>query len=351
LNTDWFYRSTACDSGVERTPRQTLTGGATRLYSSSNTDTSFLRLNDTPPDGAGFAGWIVGAAPPVGMDITGIHHPAGDLQKISFGDIAGYETCVAGGGGNYSCSPATAEAATFYSVVWRDGVTEGGSSGSPIFDDAGKYVRGQLYGGSSFCSAPTAPDDYGRFDVAFNAALKQWLAPPQIVSVASRKFHTGVASFDLAIDTSVPVTGAVSVEPRMAGTSGHQIVFTFDAAVSLAGTATSTGADGLPLGIATPMAGGNEVTVSLSGIPATTRVKVTLLGVNGSGASYSASVGLLVGDVDNPMRSVDSVDVDAVKSHSGAIVVGDLYPFDLNLSGAVTAADILVAKGRVGLTI
>ena len=48
---------------------------------------------------------------------------------------------------------------------------------------------------------------------------------------------------------------------------------------------------------------------------------------------------------------VDSVDVDAVKLRSGLSVDGSNFPYDVNLSGAVTAADILAAKGRAGLTI
>jgi len=348
LQTRWLYRHPTCAGGAEPAG-VTLTGGATWLYSTEDTDTSFLRLNNPAPAGTAFAGWIAGPVPPTGTDITGIHHPSGDVQKISFGDISDYVICTPKGQG-FGCVPSSAGAATFYQVVWREGVTEGGSSGSAIWDDAGQYVRGQLYGGSSYCSSPTAPDYYGRFDVAFNASLKKWLAPPLLVSVASRKFHAGASSFDLPIVSSVPVTGDVSVEPRVAGTAGHQIVFAFDTTVSSTGTAVSTGVDGLPLGTASPMAGANEVTVSLSGIPATTRVKVTLTGVNGSGASYSASVGLLVGD-DDSSRAVDSLDVDGVKGYSGLTVDAGNFRHDLNLSGAMTAADILVAKGRVGLAI
>ena len=53
-----------------------------------------------------------------------------------------------------------------YRVVWTTGVTEGGSSGSGLFTVAadGTYqLRGGLYGGYSFCSAPSDPDYYSRF--------------------------------------------------------------------------------------------------------------------------------------------------------------------------------------------
>ncbi len=63
------------------------------------------------------------------------------------------------------------------------GVTEGGSSGSPIFNQD-KRIVGQLTGGSSFCNSPTAPDFYGKMDKNWddnpNSAsqkLKEWLDP------------------------------------------------------------------------------------------------------------------------------------------------------------------------------
>jgi hypothetical protein len=76
----WFWRSTACDSGT-RGASQTLTGGATLLYASAVTDTSLMRLNATPPGGAVYAGWTVGAVPGIGASIAGIHHPSGACRR------------------------------------------------------------------------------------------------------------------------------------------------------------------------------------------------------------------------------------------------------------------------------
>ena len=57
LQTYWFYRSTSCNSSVLNAGNVTLTGGATLLYSSVNTDTSFMRLSNTPPAGATYRTW------------------------------------------------------------------------------------------------------------------------------------------------------------------------------------------------------------------------------------------------------------------------------------------------------
>ena len=99
-----------------------------------------------------YAGWdATGVTSPSGV---GIHHPSGDRKKIST-----YTQQL-------SSSNAYAPGA-HWRVVWaatetNHGVTEGGSSGSPIFNPAHRIV-GTLTGGSSMCATPTAPDFYGKF--------------------------------------------------------------------------------------------------------------------------------------------------------------------------------------------
>ena len=171
LNTFWKYEATGCGTGVVANNVQ-LAGGATYLYSDPDTGTNtingtdglLLRLNNTPPAGAEFAGWD--SAPLASSsNIIGIHHPAGDVKKVSSGKqvaVDAYQNAVA----------------------WLSGTTEGGSSGSGLFtaDSTGYHLRGGLYGGSAACanSGTTANvenrDYYSRFDVVF-PHIKQWLAP------------------------------------------------------------------------------------------------------------------------------------------------------------------------------
>jgi hypothetical protein len=54
-------------------------------------------------------------------------------------------------------------------------VTDAGSSGSGLFLDNGRYLVGQLFGGSSSCEAKSADDYYARFDVTYRSALRRWL--------------------------------------------------------------------------------------------------------------------------------------------------------------------------------
>ncbi|MCY7318064.1 MAG: serine protease [Ramlibacter sp.] len=180
LITYWSYRSTFCNARVVSPDVQQLVGGATLLYGSSDTDTSFLRLNSPAPQSASFAGWS--ASPPqFGQPMTGVHHPLGDLQKISLGNLTGFMNCTVSVTRTYTCSPATAATGKYLSAVWSLGTVESGSSGSGLFAAIGgsRYLVGQLKGGSASCYAPSGMNGYGRFDVAYNAALHRWLSPSQ----------------------------------------------------------------------------------------------------------------------------------------------------------------------------
>lgn len=173
LQTDWFYRASACNSRRLSSTTTKLYNGATLLYASSSTDVSLLRLNDSPPAGAYFAGWdATGSAMSSGTSIVGLHHPAADMLKISKGQIAGQTTCVATEGNQFGCTGASGN---FYMVGWSSGTTQGGSSGSAIFSSDGRYVLGNLYGGGATCTNRGALDYYGRFDVSYAQGLKNWL--------------------------------------------------------------------------------------------------------------------------------------------------------------------------------
>lgn len=180
LQTWWFYRANTCGGAALNPAFTTRTGGATLLYANESTDTAFMRLAATPPTGAVFAGWSV-AAPTLGSVAASLHHPQGSWQSISTGSIRSFLSCslLSASSLNFSCSTATAASGNFVNVQFSSGSTEEGSSGAPLFETigSGRYLVGQLYGGSSSCSNPTGSNAYGRFDVAYNAALRQWLSP------------------------------------------------------------------------------------------------------------------------------------------------------------------------------
>ena len=163
-------------------------------------------------------------------------------------------------------------------------------------------------------------------------------------AVRSRKTHGAAGDFNLTIDPTQPITGAVTVEPRLIG-AGHTIVFQFPGPVTSTGTASVS-----PVGSATATFVNNEVQVSLTNVPDNQRVKVTLVNVNGSMNPPPVSVGFLVGDVNNS-RSVNSSDVSGVKARSGQATSTANFKFDLNASGAINSSDLSAVKARSGLAL
>jgi len=164
LEVYWLYQTATCNGAppdLADVPR-TL-GGAVFLAGNGNffgTDVSLLRLKRNPPSGLTWLGWET-AAPGIGADIVGIHHPDGDFKRISFGILI-------------DSGSALRPASRYHEVGWNSGVTEPGSSGSPIFLESTQRIVGQLYGGGSSCRNATAPDYYGRFDVSY-LMIQQYL--------------------------------------------------------------------------------------------------------------------------------------------------------------------------------
>ncbi|MBL0124793.1 MAG: hypothetical protein IPP88_19445 [Betaproteobacteria bacterium] len=169
-----------------------------------------------------------------------------------------------------------------------------------------------------------------------------------LTAVQSRKAH-GASTYDLTIDKSQSIGGAITVESRAIG-AGHQIVFQFDVPVTSIGTPTALDEAGDPVSISlTPLTGGNDVMVTLAIVPDNKRVTVMLPGVNGGG-DVSASLGFLVGDTNNS-GSVSAADIQQLKARAGQGIASTNFRFDLNATGAITAADVSAVKGRLNRTL
>jgi hypothetical protein len=147
----WFYQTSSCNgTAPDLTTVPHTTGGAEMLATSTANDFAFLKLRQAAPGGTAHLGWST-VAPTTGDNLVGIHHPDGSYKRICFGKY--YDSD-----------------ANFWAVQWYSGVTEPGSSGSPLLNSS-HLVIGQLNGGfagpGSSCSSPTSPDQYGRFDVTY----------------------------------------------------------------------------------------------------------------------------------------------------------------------------------------
>lgn len=171
VSTYWFYRAAGCNLAQLDPAATAVHGGASLLYASGETDTAFMQLNASPPVGTVHAGSLL-VPPDVGAALATLHHPGGDLLKLSRGTLQSYASC-----NGVTCTLTSSAADSNYLVLqWSSGTTESGSSGSPALASWGsrRYVAGQLFAGSASCSFPDAPDYYGRFDKAY-PSLRQWL--------------------------------------------------------------------------------------------------------------------------------------------------------------------------------
>ena len=160
-NNSWIfmfnYESPQCSN--QNGPTNMTVSGSSLLASSSTSDVALLLLNETPPQdyNVHYAGWDVSGSTP--STPVGIHHPSGDIKKISFD----YDN--ASNSGNY------------WDVdSWDDGTTEPGSSGSPLFDGETHRIIGQLYGGVASCTN-FGYDTYGKTSVSWNLGLSDYLDP------------------------------------------------------------------------------------------------------------------------------------------------------------------------------
>lgn len=180
----WVFRfrwespvgGTACGTGGNSTngPETMNVNGGVLRATWTGSDFSLTELNTAPNPAWGiyYSGWDMTGNPV--SSAVGIHHPAGDIKKISFENDPLVSSAWAG-------TPANSH---WRNPHWDLGVTEGGSSGSPLFDQ-NRRVIGQLHGGASACgnSATNLWDDYGKFSFSWtgnntNATrLSNWLDP------------------------------------------------------------------------------------------------------------------------------------------------------------------------------
>jgi len=146
----WFnWQSEECETGSRPSTNQRLSG-ATLKARSLNADFCLVQLNNIPPAeyGAFYAGWDRSNTQPESQ--VCIHHPSGDIKKISFDDTPANST-------DYKPTPYL-EHSHWEVKRWdRSTTTEPGSSGSPLFDQNHRII-GQLHGGWASCSNFT--EDY-----------------------------------------------------------------------------------------------------------------------------------------------------------------------------------------------
>ncbi len=244
VNNSWVfvfnYDSPTCN-GADGSTAQSIAGGTLRS-SLGASDFALMEMSASPPpDYAVFySGWDKSGV--AASTSVGIHHPSGDVKKISFNTDALYD-------GDWPGDANVPGGDHWIVDNWEDGTTEGGSSGSSLYD-GDKRLVGQLHGGGAACGN-TQYDSYGKFSVSWtgggsnNNRLSNWLDPNNTnqdqldgtyyipASLAFNMTASGIILADESCSTDV----APEIEVKNIGNTD---ITSFDFVYSYDGGATQT---------------------------------------------------------------------------------------------------------------
>lgn len=172
------YQSQDCNNPATAPSTAFSISGATVRANNSNSDFALLELSSKPPGNYNvyYSGWNnENERPESGV---GIHHPSGDIKKISVYDDKPNRETVDG--------------IKVWELEFDKGVVEPGSSGSPLFNE-NNLIVGQLLGTYSAdpisCSNTDGKALYGRFDISWDegnsnsSRLREWLNPNATSSI------------------------------------------------------------------------------------------------------------------------------------------------------------------------
>ncbi len=172
FNTMIFYfnwEQPGCErTAIEPTNVNTWTGAQllVDIDISGGSDGSLLRLNNggTIPESYNlfYNGWDRRNTP--AQSGVGIHHPKGDIKKISTFSAPATTTSWTSLLDDNSTVHGASNAhwnVKFVATANGHAITEGGSSGSPLFNEEGRVV-GTLTGGNSSCTQPNGDNKYGK---------------------------------------------------------------------------------------------------------------------------------------------------------------------------------------------
>lgn len=174
------------------------------------TDFALVEMNQVPQPNSGinYVGWNRNAN--TATSATGIHHPMGDLMKISHDFNPLISVTYQGGANNH------------WRATFDQGIVQHGSSGSPLFDQNHRVV-GQLHGnqnngctsGDNNCFCTQVPvGEYGRFDISWTGGgtnatrLSNWLDPNNTSAVTT---NTTNISTLLNQNLTLSITGSSSL--------------------------------------------------------------------------------------------------------------------------------------------
>lgn len=245
----WNYQNSFC-----RTPGSGASGGAGdgllnqfhtgSFFRAANaaSDFTLVELDDPPVTAYNhyWAGWDRATgdhACSAAVPCASIHHPSTDEKRITYVTQVMPSTSYSGttspGDGTHLWARWATDPPGPFTVP---GVTEPGSSGSPLYNNAGRFV-GQLHGGPSACGATgnNLSDYYGRFSVSWTGGgtnstrLSNWLDSLGTGASTTNGLDNGGGCTPPANPTGLVVTtvGQTSVGlawTAVSGATGYQLL-------------------------------------------------------------------------------------------------------------------------------
>ncbi len=169
----WNFETSTCGGTPDGELDQYQTGSYFRA-GRAESDFTLVQLDDNPNPAFNvyLAGWD--SREHTVSSATCIHHPNTDEKRISF-EYATLTTT------SYYGDSSPGDGTHWRVSDWDVGTTEGGSSGSGLWDQNHRII-GQLHGGYAACEN-NLPDWYGKFSISWNTGsssstrLRDWLDP------------------------------------------------------------------------------------------------------------------------------------------------------------------------------
>ena len=174
----WNYETPGCDNPTNE-PGHLTTHGATVLANNPYSDFALLELSEDPLSLSNYIPYYLGwdRSGNSGTGGVGIHHPKGDVKKISTYSMTPITT-------TFNISPSVYWGVNWVTTDHGHSITEEGSSGSPLINSNHRVI-GQLRGATASCSNTSGMSKYGKLDVSWNGngnidvrrRLDHWLDP------------------------------------------------------------------------------------------------------------------------------------------------------------------------------
>ncbi len=280
--------------------------GCTLRANDAATDFALLEMNTVPAANSGitYAGWD--RTTTAATSGAGLHHPQGDLMKVSLFDQTATSVSWVSGASNY----------WRVSFTLNQGIVQHGSSGSALFNQDHR-VAGQLRGNqNNICGNPgtntcwctiqiPSIGEYGRFDLSWTGGgtnatrLSNWLDPSG--SGATTTNTTNVSSLEKDPNT-LSISGSSVL---CSGTSTAYTIPNLPAGATVSWSATPSGI----VTINSPTA--TQTTLSMIGnAPVQLKAAITLCG-NTVDKYFAVAVGV--------PEPVESLTIDGVDPETSAI--------------------------------